>query len=130
MARSINKCELMGNLATDPEVRYTAEPKAVATFRLVTDSPVKSDGEWTTEPEYHNIVAFGRTAEICKEYLHKGSRVIIEGRLKTRSWDDKDSGKKQYRTEIIVNDDGLYLLDKGKGQKDTAEKASIATAQQ
>ena len=124
MARSKNQVELMGNLVADPEVRFTSESLAVAKFRLVTDTPVKKDGEWSTEPEYHYVVAFGRTAELCKEYLSKGSRVDIEGRLKTSSWDDKDSGKKLYRTEIIVNDDGLYLLDKpSKGDGANAESA-------
>ena len=112
MARSKNSVELMGNLTADPETKYTSESVAVTTFRLVTDTPVKRGEDWTTEPEYHSLVAFGRTAELCKEYLGKGNRVLIEGRLKTRSWDDKDTGKKMYRTEVIINDDGLFLLDK------------------
>lgn len=94
----INKVILIGNLGKDPEIRYSPNGMAVAKFSLATTE------RWNNEDrtEWHQIVAFGRTAEICGEYLAKGRQVYIEGRLQTRSWDDRD-GNKKYTTEIIVS---------------------------
>ena len=109
MAKSINKVILVGHLGKDPEVRYTTTGMAVANFSVATNDRFKDkDGQWQDRTEWHNLVAFDRTAEICKEYLHKGSQVYIEGKLQTRSWDDKNTGEKKYRTEIVIND--LVLL--------------------
>ena len=105
MAKSVNKVILIGNLGKDPEVKYTPSGMAVARFTLATNERYKDkEGNWQDKTEWHNLVAFQRTAEIVGEYLKKGRSVYIEGKLQTRSWDDKESGQKKYRTEILVND--------------------------
>ena len=109
MAKSVNKVILIGNLGKDPEVKYTQSGMAVARFSLATTDRVKDkDGNWQDRTEWHNLVAFQRTAEIAGEYLKKGGKVYIEGRLHSDSWDDKETGQKKYKTEIIIND--LVLL--------------------
>ena len=114
MAKSVNKVILIGNLGKDPEVKYTPSGVAVAKFSLATNERFKNkQGEWEDRTEWHNLVAFQRTAEIAGEYLKKGRTVYIEGSLRTSSWDDKESGQKKYRTEIVVND--LVLLG-GRGE--------------
>ncbi len=100
---SVNKVILVGNLGTDPEIRYTPGGKAVANFSLATsDTRAGKDGQKETKTEWHKIVAFDKLAEICGKYLAKGRQVYIEGRIQTRSWDDRD-GNKKYTTEIIAN---------------------------
>ena len=114
MAKSVNKVILIGNLGKDPEVKYTPSGTAVAKFSLATNERYKDKaGEWQDRTEWHNIVAWQRTAEIAGEYLKKGRSVYIEGRIQTRSWDDKASGQKKYITEIVAND--LVLLG-GRGE--------------
>lgn len=109
MAKSVNKVILIGHLGKDPEVKYTPSGTPVAKFSLATNERFKDkDGNWQDRTEWHNITAWQRTAEIAGEYLKKGSQVYIEGRLRTDSWDDKNTGEKKYRTEIVVND--LVLL--------------------
>jgi single-strand DNA-binding protein len=118
MAKSVNKVILIGNLGKDPEVKYTPGGMPVAHFTLATNERFKDkEGNWTDRTEWHNLVAFQRTAEIVGEYLKKGRTVYIEGSLRTNSWDDKETGQKKYRTEIIVND--LVLL--GGGQREGGE---------
>jgi len=113
MAKSVNKVILIGNLGKDPEVKYTPSGMAVARFTLATNERFKDkEGNWQDKTEWHNLVAFQRTAEIVGEYLKKGRSCYIEGKLQTSSWDDKESGQKKYRTEIIVND--LVLLGGGR----------------
>jgi single-strand DNA-binding protein len=98
---SLNKVLLIGNLGKDPEVRYTASGTAVASFSLATSEKFKNkSGEWEERTEWHNIILWGRLAEIAGEYLSKGKTVYIEGRLQTRKWQDKD-GKDRYTTEIV-----------------------------
>ena len=105
MAKSVNKVILLGNLGKDPEVKYTPSGMAVARFSVATSDRVKDkEGNWQDRTEWHNLVAFQRTAEIAAEYLKKGNKVYIEGRLHSDSWDDKETGQKKYRTEIIIND--------------------------
>jgi len=109
MARSVNKVTLLGNLGKDPEIRTTPSGVNVATFTLATSDRQKdAQGNWQDHTEWHNLVAFNRTAEIVRDYVKKGSKVYVEGKIQSRSWDDKESGQKRYRTEIIVND--LVLL--------------------
>jgi len=97
---SLNKAMLIGRLGQDPEVRYTQSNTAVANFSLATNERFKDrNGEWQERTEWHRIVAWGRTAEICQEYLKKGSLVYIEGPIQTREWEDKD-GQKKYTTEV------------------------------
>ena len=99
----INKAILIGNLGADPEVRYTQSGAAVANFNLATTETWTKDGKKEEKTEWHRIVAFARLGEICGEYLSKGSRVYIEGRIQTRQWDDKD-GNKRYTTEIVARE--------------------------
>ena len=111
MAKSVNKVILVGNLGKDPEIKYTPSGTAVAKFSLATNEGYKDkSGQWQDRTEWHNIVAWQRLAEIVGEYVKKGSKVYIEGRLQTSSWDDKETGQKKYKTEIVAND--LVLLDR------------------
>ena len=99
---SVNKAILVGNLGAEPEVRYTPSGKAVASFRLATSEQwTGKDGEKSEKTEWHRIVAWARLGEICGEYLHKGSQVYIEGRLQTRTWEDR-AGNKRSTTEIVA----------------------------
>ncbi|MBV9349819.1 MAG: single-stranded DNA-binding protein [Patescibacteria group bacterium] len=99
----LNKAFLYGNLTRDPEVRALPSGQQVASFSLATNRTYKGkDGEKQESVEFHNIVAFGRQADVIAQYLKKGRPVFIEGRIQTRSWEDKASGDKKYRTEIVV----------------------------
>ena len=103
--KSVNKVILLGNLGKDPEVKYTPSGTPVAKLTVATNERYKDkDGQWQDRTEWHSLVAWQRTAEIASEYLKKGRQVYIEGRLQTRSWDDKNTGEKKYRTEIVVSD--------------------------
>ncbi len=130
MAKSVNKVILIGNLGKDPELRYTPSGTAVASFSLATNERYKDkEGNWQDRTEWHKIVAWQRLAEIAGEYLKKGRTCYIEGRLQTRSWDDKESGQKKYSTEIVAND--LVLLGgqgqgQGGGGRDHDEEAAPA----
>lgn len=117
MARGINKVILIGNLGADPEVRYTAGGSAVANLRLATSESWrdKNTGEQQERTEWHRVVLFGKLGEIAGEYLKKGSKVYIEGRLQTRKWQDQ-SGQDRYTTEIVAND--LQMLDGRPGSAD------------
>jgi single-strand DNA-binding protein len=109
MAKSVNKVTLLGNVGKDPEVKFLPSGAAVANFTLATSERTKDKaGEWQDRTEWHNLTAYQRTAEIIRDYVKKGSKIYVEGRIQTRSWDDQASGQKKYRTEIIVND--LVLL--------------------
>jgi len=99
----VNKVILIGNLGADPEVKYLSSGTTVANFRIATtENRLNRSGEKTAITEWHRIVAFGKLAEICGEYLNKGKQVYIEGRLRTRSWEDKD-GNRKWTTEIVAN---------------------------
>jgi single-strand DNA-binding protein len=111
MARTLNKVQLIGRLGADPEVKVTPSDLTVATFSLATNRQwTNRDGEMQEETDWHNIVAWDRLAEICGEHLVKGRLVYVEGRLRTRSWEQ--NGQKQYRTEVVASD--MLILD-GKG---------------
>jgi single-strand DNA-binding protein len=100
---SINKVILIGNLGRDPELRYTQGGQAVANFTLATNERFSTkDGDKQERTEWHRIVAWGRTGELCAQYLAKGRSVYIEGRLQTREWEDKE-GQKRRTTEIVAN---------------------------
>ena len=100
----INKAILIGNLGADPEVRYTPSGTKVTNFRIATsDNRKDKDGNWQKHTEWHQIVTFGKLADICGEYLSKGKQVYVEGRIQTRSWEDRD-GQKRYSTEIVASD--------------------------
>jgi single-strand DNA-binding protein len=109
MAKSVNKVFLLGNVGKDPEIRTTGGGTAVANFSLATSDRFQDQqGNWQDRTEWHNLVAFKRLAEIVRDYVKKGTKLFIEGKIQTRSWDDKETGAKKYRTEIIVNE--LSLL--------------------
>jgi len=115
MSKSLNKVQLIGNLGKDPELKYTSSGVAVATFSIATsDSWKDQEGNQQERTEWHNIVAWRKLAEICGEWLKKGKRVYIEGRLQTRNY-EKD-GVKRYITEIVA--DQMIMLDGG-GQRPT-----------
>ena len=108
MAKGVNKVLLLGNVGKDPEIRASQGGMTIASFTLATaDRQKDQTGQWTDKTEWHNLVAFGRTAEIVRDYVKKGTQLFIEGKIQTRSWDDKESGQKKYRTEILVNDMSL-----------------------
>lgn len=109
MARSVNKVIIIGNLGQDPELRYTGSGTAVCNMRLATNESYKdSNGELVEKTEWHSVVAWARLAEICGEYLKKGSQVYFEGSLQTRQWEDKD-GQTRYTTEIKARE--MMMLD-------------------
>ena len=123
MAKGVNKVFLLGNVGKDPEIRTTAGGMTVASFSLATAERAKdAQGNWADKTEWHNLVAFQRTAEIVRDYVKKGSQVFIEGKIQTRSWDDKESGQKKYRTEILINE--LSLLGGGAGRSEGASSSS------
>lgn len=97
---AVNKVFILGNLGADPELR-TTQNSQVCSFNVATSSKFEKDGEWKEETEWHKVVVWGKQAEHCDKYLAKGRTVHVEGRLKTRSWEDKD-GVKRYVTEIIA----------------------------
>ena len=99
---SVNKAILIGNLGSDPELRYTPQGTAVTHFNIATAESWIKDGVKSEKTEWHRIVVWGKQAENCNEYLSKGRQVYIEGRIQTRSWDDKE-GNKKYTTEIVAN---------------------------
>jgi single-strand DNA-binding protein len=114
MARGINKVILIGHLGQDPEVRALPSGSSIANLRIATTESWKDkqSGEFKEQTEWHTVVLFGRTAEVAAEYLKKGSQVFIEGRLRTRKWQDK-TGNDRYSTEIVGND--MQMLG-GRGQ--------------
>ena len=122
----INKVILIGNLGADPEIRYTQSGTAVATFNLVTTERWRGqDGQTQEQTEWHRIVAWAKLAEICGEYLHKGSRVYIEGKLQTRKWQDND-GVDRYTTEIIAKEMKM-LTGRESGGRDVAPEPGPPT---
>jgi single-strand DNA-binding protein len=107
----INKVILVGRLGKDPEIRSTPQGNTVAKFTMATDEKFTDRaGEKQERTEWHNIVAWGKLGEICGQYLKKGKLVYIEGSIRTDSWDDKESGQKKYRTEIVANT--MKMLDR------------------
>jgi single-strand DNA-binding protein len=105
MAKSINKVILVGNVGKDPEVKYTPSGVALAKFSLATNERFKDkSGEWQDRTEWHNVLAWQRLAEIVGEYVHQGTRLYIEGKLQTSNWEDRNSGEKKFRTEIVARD--------------------------
>ncbi len=127
MARGVNKVILIGNLGRDPEVRYTPTGLAIANITIATSEAWKDkqSGEMQERTEWHRIVFYQRLAEIAGEYLRKGSKVYIEGRLQTRKWQDKTSGQDRYTTEIIA--DSMQMLD-SKGSAGLSEVPAGAGA--
>lgn len=129
MPKSVNKVILVGNVGKDPEVKYSPSGTPIAKFSLATNERFKDrEGEWQERVEWHNIVAWQRLAEIVGEFVVTGSKVYIEGKLQTSSWEDRQSGQTKYRTEIVARD--LVLLgSRGNGTADSAESHSRPAAQ-
>ena len=126
MAKGVNKVFLLGNVGKDPEIRSTQSGMTIASFSLATAERSKGqDGQWADKTEWHNIVCFQRTAEIVRDYVKKGTQLFIEGKIQTRSWDDKASGQKRYMTEILCND--LSLLG-GRGAGEPGGGASARSS--
>lgn len=113
MAKGLNRVRLLGHMGKAAEIRATNGGTTVATFSLATPDRVKVGNEWKDETEWHNRIAFGKLAEILRDYTSKGSKLYLEGRSKTRSWEDRESGQKRYWHEIVVSD--VTLLDGRKG---------------
>lgn len=104
MAKDLNKVQLTGHLGADPEMRYTAQGSAVTTFRVASNRTWRDkDGNTHEETEWFRVVAWDKLGEICNQYLTKGTRVYVEGRLQTRKWTDRD-GQDRYTTEVIAQD--------------------------
>ncbi len=127
---SVNKAIILGNLGKDPELRYTPSGQAVTSLRIATTEKYKDkSGVLQSRTEWHNVVCWGRLAEIARDYLKKGSPVFIEGRIQYRSYDDKD-GIKRYQTDIVAT--GMQLLGgrpSGAGESAPAEPADIPEPQ-
>jgi single-strand DNA-binding protein len=111
---SLNQAQIIGNLGRDPEIRYTPDGRAVANLNIATSETWKdkASGEKQERTEWHRVVAFGKLAEIIGEYLKKGRKVFIQGKLQTRKWQDKD-GNDKYTTEIVARD--MVMLPQGSG---------------
>ena len=124
MAKSVNKVILVGNVGKDPDIKFAGNGNAIASFSLATTDRTKDQGgNWTDRTEWHNLVAFQRTAEVIRDYVKKGSKIYVEGRIQTRSWEDKETKEKRYRTEIVVND--LVLLSgRGEGESGASPRSS------
>ncbi|MBI2034644.1 MAG: single-stranded DNA-binding protein [Candidatus Levybacteria bacterium] len=115
MARSLNRVQLIGNLTRDPELRYTPSGTAVCTFGMATNRTWTTDtGEKREEADFHRIVAWNKLAEICSQFLTKGRKAYVEGRLSTRSWTGQD-GAQRSTTEVVI-DDMILLDNRGSGQ--------------
>jgi single-strand DNA-binding protein len=109
MPKSLNRVELLGNVGKDPEVKFTPSGTAVAKFSMATTSRYKDkNGDWQDKVEWHNIVCWARLAEIAGEYVHKGDKLYIEGRMETSSWEDKQTQQRKYMTSVVASD--LILL--------------------
>ena len=116
MAKGVNKVFLLGHVGKEPEIRTTNGGMTIASFTVATaDRQKDAQGDWQDKTEWHNMVAFQRTAEIVRDYVKKGTQLFIEGKIQTRSWEDKESGQKRYKTEILVNE--LSLLGKPGGSE-------------
>jgi single-strand DNA-binding protein len=120
-SRNLNKVMLIGNLTRDPEVRYTPQGNAVASFVIATNREWVTQGEKKQSVDFHNVVSWNKLAEICGQLLKKGIKVFVEGRLQTRDWVGED-GNKRYKTEIIIDD--MIILSPKKVGDGTAEEGS------
>jgi len=128
MAKSLNRVQLIGNLTRDPELRYTPNGTAVCSFGIATNRNWTTDaGEKKDEAEFHNIVAWNKLAELCSQFMVKGSKVFVEGRLATRSWNAQD-GTQRTKTEIVISD--MILLDGRKPAASSEETTEPESAKE
>jgi single-strand DNA-binding protein len=128
--RSINKVILVGNLGKDPEMRYMPNGNAVANFSIATTESWKNKqtGEYENQTEWHNLTVYGKFGEMCGQYLKKGAKVYVEGKLKTRKWQDKASGQDRYATDVIVSE--LQMMDARSDNQGGQQFQNQAPAQQ
>jgi single-strand DNA-binding protein len=127
MSRGLNKVMVIGQVGRDPEMRYMPNGKAVTSFSVATSrSWTNSEGERCEETEWFNVVAWGNLAEICKQHLRKGRQVYVEGRLQTRSWEDRE-GKRFFRTELVANE--MIILGDCRVAAEAVEAASEHTGE-
>ncbi|MGF2688437.1 single-stranded DNA-binding protein [Marinobacter sp. DUT-3] len=132
MARGVNKVILIGNLGQDPDTRYTPNGNAVVNLNLATDESYKDrqTGQMVPKTEWHRIVMFGKIAEVAGQYLRKGSKVYIEGKLQTRKWQGQD-GQDRYTTEVVVDINGqMQMLDSRGGEGGASQGAPAGRPQQ
>ena len=123
MAKSVNKAILLGNVGKDPEIRALPSGVKVATLTVATSDRYKDkSGEWKEQTEWHTVVAYARVAEVIEKYVSKGSKLYIEGKIVTRSWEDTRSGEKKYQTEIKIED--LVLASAPPVNQPVSERAS------
>ena len=129
MPKSLNRVEIIGNLGKDPETKFTPSGTAIANFSVATSNSFKDkSGQWQDRTEWINITAWAKLAEVCKEYLHKGSKVYLAGRLETQSWNDKQSGEKKYKTVVVASE--LIMLDgKSSGNGESSERVTTERGQ-
>lgn len=127
MSASVNKVILIGNLGAKPELKYLPSGQAVCEMRIATNETFKKDGQKQEKTEWHTVKAWGKTGENCAQYLDKGRTVYVEGRIETRTWDDKTSGEKRYKTEIVAQS-VQFLGDKGGGGKRSSAQDDDAPA--
>ncbi len=126
MANSLNKVQLIGNLTKDPELRQTPNGNSVCSFTVATNLTWKdSNGQRQDKAEFHNVVSWGKLAEICGQYLQKGKKVYIEGRLQTRDWEAED-GSKRYKTEIVA--ENMIMLSQSTASDSYESPAPAAAA--
>lgn len=119
--KSVNKVLLIGNVGADPETKYSPSGTAVSKFNLATNERYKDkSGEWNDRTQWHSIVTWDKLAEIVSQYVKKGSKIYIEGRIQNSSWEDKQTGEKKYKTEIVAND--IVLLS---GKESSPQSAPI-----
>jgi single-strand DNA-binding protein len=124
----LNKAMIIGNLTRDPELRALPSGIKVCSFSVATNRVWKDkDGVRQESADYHNIVVFGRQAETVSQYMRKGSQVMVEGRMQTRSWDDQATGTKKYRTEVVA--DRVQFGSSGQGSSTTNSKATDSKSQ-
>lgn len=127
MSIGVNKVILVGGLGKDPELKFTPSGQAVCNFSLATSESFKDkNGEKQSKTEWHNIVIWGKLAEIANQYLKKGSQVYLEGKITTRSWDDKD-GNKKYTTEIVVSSFQFLSGTKGKDEGEQQQSQPVGS---
>lgn len=130
MSRGVNKVILIGNLGADPELKYMPSGNAMASLRLATDESYndRDTGQLVPKTEWHRVSLFGKLAEIAGQYLKKGSKVYIDGKLQTRKWQDKATGQDRYATEIVVDMGGqMQMLDgksDGQAENPTPQQSS------
>ncbi|MCK7549743.1 single-stranded DNA-binding protein [Marinobacter koreensis] len=132
MARGVNKVILIGNLGQDPDTRYTPNGNAVVNLNLATDESYKDrqTGQLVPKTEWHRVVLFGKVAEVAGQYLRKGSKVYIEGKLQTRKWQGQD-GQDRYTTEVVVDINGqMQMLDSRGGEGGMSQGAPAGRPQQ